>query len=60
MLGMLVLLAAISGGVLACGGGVSGNAGITNSGTTAGTYTVTITGTSGTTTETGTLALIVQ
>ena len=63
MLGMLVFLVALSGGVLACGGGGSGGGGgggTSNPGTTAGTYTVTVTGTSGTTTATGTVALTVQ
>jgi hypothetical protein len=64
MLGMLVLLVALTGGVLACGGGGSGGGGggggTSNPGTTAGTYTVTVTGTSGTTTATGTVALTVQ
>jgi hypothetical protein len=62
MLGMLVLLAALGGGVFACSGGAtsSGGNGITNPGTTAGIYTVTLTGTSGTAAETGTLALTVQ
>jgi len=63
MLGTLVFLVALSGGVLACGGGGSGGGGgggTGNPGTTAGTYTVTVTGTSGTTTATGTVALTVQ
>jgi len=61
MLGMLVFLVALSGGVLACGGGGStGGGGTSNPGTTAGTYTVTVTGTSGATTNTGTITLTVQ
>lgn len=63
MLGMLLLLVALGGSVLACGGGGSGGGGGTgtsNPGTTAGTYTVTVTGTSGTVTATGTVALTVQ
>jgi hypothetical protein len=58
--GMLVLLATLIGigGLLACGG--SGNAGTGNSGTTPGTYTITVTGISGSTTATGTVTLIVQ
>jgi hypothetical protein len=57
---MLVLLATLIGigGLLACGG--SGNAGTGNSGTTPGTYTITVTGISGSTTATGTVTLIVQ
>jgi hypothetical protein len=59
--GMLALLAALGGGVLACGGGISGFAGGTiNPGTTSGSYTVTVTGTSGTILETGTLTVMVQ
>jgi hypothetical protein len=42
------------------GGGNGGGGGQTNPGTTAGTYTVTITGVSGGLTETGTVALTVQ
>lgn len=42
------------------GGGSGSGGGGTNSGTTAGTYTVTITGVSGGMTETGTVALTVQ
>jgi hypothetical protein len=63
MLGMLVFLVALSGGVLACGGGgggSTGGGGTSNPGTTAGTYTVTVTGTSGATTNTGTITLTVQ
>jgi hypothetical protein len=62
MLGMLALLAALSGGVLACGGGGggSGNNCTSSSGTTAGTYTITVTGTSGTITATSTITLTVQ
>ena len=63
MLGMLILLIALTGGVLACGGG-SGGISICPTpitpGTTAGTYTVTVTGTSGSTTATGTVTLTVQ
>jgi hypothetical protein len=47
-LGLLVLLVTLIGGLLACGGSGSGGGG--NSGTTPGTYTVTVTGTSGSTT----------
>jgi len=63
MLGMLVFLVALSGGVLACGGGgggSTGGGGTSNPGTTAGTYTVTVTGTSGATTATGMVTLNVQ
>jgi hypothetical protein len=61
MLSMISLLIALTGGVLACGGGGSGACTpTTNPGTTAGTYAVTITGTSGATTATGTIILTVQ
>jgi Big-like domain-containing protein/chitobiase/beta-hexosaminidase-like protein len=62
MLGMLVLLAAVAGGMTACGGGggttVCGTA--AELGTTPGAYTITVTGISGATTETGTVTLTVQ
>jgi sugar lactone lactonase YvrE len=58
----LALFAAMAG--MGCGGsstgGGGGGGGQTNPGTTAGTYTVTITGVSGGMTETGTVALTVQ
>jgi hypothetical protein len=62
---MLALLAALSGGVFACGGGGGGGGGggctvSNNPGTTAGTYTITVTGTSGTITATKTITLTVQ
>jgi hypothetical protein len=59
-LGPLVLLVILAGGLLACGSGYSGGGGGGNSGTTPGSYTVTITGTSGGTTATGTVTLTVQ
>jgi len=55
-LGVLVLLFSITGGALSCGG--SGGRG--NHGTTPGTYTITVTGTLGATTQTGTVSLKVQ
>jgi subtilase family serine protease len=66
MLGLVVLLASLSSGVLACGGGGGGSNNntctpTTTPGTTAGTYTVTVTGTSGSMTPvTGTFTLTVQ
>jgi hypothetical protein len=57
MLGIIALLFAISSGVLACGSG-GGGGGI--SGTTPGIYTITVTGTSGTISENGTVSLTVQ
>ena len=59
-LGLLVFLLTLAGGLLACGGGSSGGGGGGNAGTTAGTYIVTVTGTSGNTSATGTVALTVQ
>jgi len=61
LLGMLCLLVALTGGVMACGGGSGGGGGGGgNSGTTAGTYTVTVTASSSATQATGTFALTVQ
>lgn len=57
MVGMSALLIILAGGVLACGGGISGSS---NPGTTAGAYTITVTGTSGATTATNTVTLNVQ
>jgi len=55
-LGMMLLLVTMIGGLLACG---SSGAPAGNSGTTPGSYTVTVTGTSGSTTATGTVTLTV-
>jgi hypothetical protein len=58
---MLALLAISAGGISACGGGSSHTCPpIPVSGTTAGTYTITVTGTSGSLTATGTVTLTVQ
>ena len=57
-LAMLALLVTLAGGMLACGGGGSGRN--CPPATTAGNYIVTVTGTSGSTTATGTVALTVQ
>jgi len=59
LLGMIALSVLLAGGLSACGNKV-GSAGTTGPGTTPGNYTVTITGTSGTTKETGSIALTVQ
>jgi hypothetical protein len=56
MFGMLALLVALAGGVLACGGGGV----IRTPGTTAGTYTITVTGISGTISAANTISLTVQ
>jgi len=60
--GWLVLFAAIAGICCGgCGGGGSGGSGpLPTPGTTAGSYTVTVTGISGSMTETGTVAVTVQ
>ena len=60
VLGMLALLVALTGSVLGCGSGGGGGGGISNPGTSAGVYTVTVTGASGTTTAMGTVTLNVQ
>jgi hypothetical protein len=57
MLGLFAILMAFVGGILACGGG-GGNSSI--SGTTAGSYTITVTGTSGSTTVTCPFTVTVQ
>ena len=62
ILGMLVFLIVLTSGMVACGGsgGSSGGGGPSNPGTTAGTYTVTVTGISGTTTATSIVTVTVQ
>ncbi len=61
-LGMLVLLALLTGGLVSCGskGGGGGGGGGGNSGTTTGTYTITITGASGSIMQTTTVTLMVN
>jgi hypothetical protein len=62
MVGMAILLAVLASGVVACGGG-AGTTSCNNtyvSGTTAGNYTVTVTGSSGATSATGTFTITVQ
>jgi len=68
-LGVLVLLFYIVGGALSCsgggnggegGGGAGGGGGGGNAGTTAGSYVITVTGTSGDITQTGTVSLAVK
>jgi hypothetical protein len=61
--GILVLIFLITCGEVACGGGSNGGGGGGgggNPGTTAGTYTITVTGTSGAISQTGTVVLTVQ
>jgi len=55
---MLAILVALAGGMLACGGGASSRN--CPPATTSGNYVVTVTGTSGSTTATGTVALTVR
>ncbi len=60
MLALLVLFVTIAG--IGCGGGGAGSGGgggTGNPGTTAGSYTITVTGTSGSTVESGTVTLTV-
>jgi hypothetical protein len=57
-LGTLAFLVIFIEGLIACGGG--GNSGGGNPGTTPGAYVVTVTGTSGSVTATGAVALTVQ
>lgn len=61
-LGMLVLLFSVIASSLGCGGGGNGGGGGGGGrgGTTPGTYTITVTGTSGALTQTGTVSLTVQ
>jgi hypothetical protein len=58
-LAMVALLATLVGGLASCGGGPSSTCTPTP-GTTPGLYTVTVTGTSGSTTATGSVGLTVQ
>jgi hypothetical protein len=58
LLGMLALLALLSGGFLACGGGSSGGGGST--GTTPGNYSITVTASSGSVSASNTISLSVQ
>jgi Pro-kumamolisin, activation domain/FG-GAP-like repeat/Bacterial Ig-like domain (group 3) len=70
ILGMLIFFVALTAGVVACGsggnggggngGGGEGGGGGGIAGTTAGVYTITVTGTSSSTTETGSVTLTVQ
>jgi sugar lactone lactonase YvrE len=62
MLGMLLFLVAASSGILGCGGGNGGRVctNVATPGTSTGTYTVIVTGTSGTTVASGTITLVVQ
>jgi len=57
---MLVPILMLAGGMLACGTSSSSTGGTNNPGTTAGVYTITVTGTSGTSTATSMVTLRVQ
>jgi hypothetical protein len=57
-LAMLAILVALAGGMLACGGGASSRN--CTPATTSGNYVVTVTGTAGSNTATGTVALTVR
>jgi hypothetical protein len=64
LLGMIFLLAFLSSGVVSCGGGGGksggGGGGGGNPGTTAGSYTITVTGTAGSVTKTTVVNLTVN
>jgi hypothetical protein len=60
VLGMAALLIIVAGSLLACGGGSGSTCNGTTVGTTPGSYTITVTGTSGATTASGPVTLIVQ
>lgn len=65
MLGALAFLVALTGGMLACGGArmtvaCPASTNVVMAGTTPGAYTITVTGTSGSTTATGTVSLTVN
>ncbi len=60
MLGMLLFLVVLMGGAVGCFGGGSSSTGTSNPGTTAGIYTIIVTGTSGTNIATTSVTLTVQ
>jgi hypothetical protein len=66
MFGLLVCFVVLAGGVVACGGNgnsntsSAGGGGTRNPGTTPGTYTVTVVGTSGALSSQGTVIVTVQ
>lgn len=61
LVGMLILVALFTGGVLSCGSSTASGGGAGGiPGTTPGSYIVTVTATSGTTTATGTVPLTVE
>jgi hypothetical protein len=60
MLGMFIFLALLAGALVSCNGGGGGGGNKGNPGTTAGSYTITVTGTSGSITQTATVNLTVN
>jgi hypothetical protein len=63
LLGAIILFALLTGGIVSCGGGGGGGGGGKTGGspgTTAGAYTITVTGVSGQVTETTTVSLTVN
>jgi hypothetical protein len=62
MLGMFLLFVALASCIMACGGGSSGTAcnNVVTPGTTAGSYTITVTGANGSATVNNTVTLTVQ
>jgi hypothetical protein len=56
----LIAVAALAGGMVACGGGGGSTTPPSTAGTPAGTYTITITATSGTTTHQSAVNLTVR
>jgi hypothetical protein len=59
-MGMVVLLMVCAGGMVACSGATAAVSSTASSGTTPGTYTITVTGTSGATTATASVPLTVE
>jgi hypothetical protein len=59
-LALLLLAIPFTGGMMACSGSATGTSNSGNPGTTAGAYIITVTGTSGTLTQTSTINLTVQ
>jgi hypothetical protein len=60
VIGLMLLFAALTGGVMACGGGTTACTNVVNPGTTAGNYSVIVTGTSSTTPSTTTVTITVK
>jgi hypothetical protein len=60
IVGLILLFIALTGGVMACGGGMASCPNVVSPGTTAGNYTVTVTGTSGAITASSTVTITVN